>query len=444
MADNINLDELSDEDFLAALTSENAVYEDDATSVEREQEETEKLEDTNQDSDADEEDETNDDDDGQIQDTSEPAVDDNEENSQEEDLDDSEESDDNSSDDNEDEDDSESESEDDTQTTSENDDGSKESDEVDYKAEYEAIKADKEKLQSFYDEITSEFTANGRKVRGFTDPKKIIKSQQMSASYSDRMAALKPYRPLMKPLKERGYLDDPEKFNFAMQVMDGDEEAIKKFLKDKNIDPFEFDMETINPEQKQYTASKIDIAVDEMFEDAQRIGVDKQLQEAFSRDWDDSSVVSILEDKNYQQDLLDHIASGAYDIIQDKITEIKRSDMSGQYANLSKIDQYKQAIVTINKEQSIANEINSNANSTAGSEAEVKTQAEPAVKVSAKEEEEYKKKVASDNKKAANARKKAASVSRKKSGTKKNKQQFDPDKLSDEEFESMIQDMILN
>ena len=300
-------------------------------------------------------------------------------------------------------------------------------------------------MQSFYDEATSEFIADGRKVKGFSDPKKIIQSQQMAASYSDRMAALKPYRPLMKPLKERGYLDDPEKFNFDMQVADGDIEALKKLLKDKGIDPYELDMDNVNFEQKNYVASDIDVAVDDMFEDAKRIGVDKQLQEAFTRDWDDSSIVDILSNDQYRADLLDHIQSGAYDIVQDKIAEFKRSDVSGTFTGMSKIDQYKTAVRTVAEERA-AQAGSVGGNNTQAPNANSNTTAEPAPGGSsdeavaiakAKEAEEYKKRV-QKNKKAAEARKKAASVSRVKTGKKKQKKDFDPDKLSDEEFEAMI------
>ena len=457
MAGAINLDELSDEDFLATLTDESIDVE---------------LEDTNRSdagsADAVEDTETNDEDDGPTQETDESTEEgeseEGEENSQEEDSEDdeedagsedSEESDednaeesdeDYSSDEDDNEDDSESDEEDDPETKSGTDGGNKDSGEIDYKAQYEAILAEKEKLQSFYDEATSEFIADGRKVKGFSDPKKIIQSQQMAASYSDRMAALKPYRPLMKPLKERGYLDDPEKFNFDMQVADGDIEALKKLLKDKGIDPYELDMDNVNFEQKNYVASDIDVAVDDMFEDAKRIGVDKQLQEAFTRDWDDSSIVDILSNDQYRADLLDHIQSGAYDIVQDKIAEFKRSDVSGTFTGMSKIDQYKTAVRTVAEERA-AQAGSVGGNNTQAPNANSNTTAEPAPNggssdeavaiAKAKEAEEYKKRV-QKNKKAAEARKKAASVSRVKTGKKKQKKDFDPDKLSDEEFEAMI------
>jgi hypothetical protein len=440
MADAVDLDALSDEEFLAALNSEDAEVE---------------LEDTDHteagSADVDEDADTNDQNDGGDQDTDESSTeedaDEDEENSQEEDFSDDEEGDEldddsesdsesdesESLDDDEEEDDSDASTEDDSQTTSENDDGNKDSDEIDYRAEYEAILAEKEKLQSFYDEVTSEFIADGRKVKGFADPKKIIKSQQMSASYSNRMAALKPYRPLMKPLKERGYLDDPDKFNFDMQVADGDIEALKKLLKDKGIDPYELDMDNIDHKQKVYTASDIDIAVDDMFEDAKRVGVDRQLQDAFSRDWDDESIVEILSNVKFGADLLDHIESGAYDMVQDRIASIKRLD-DGSFASMSKVDQYKAAVKSISEEQAKIAQQQQEMN--AEPEAKEETQGESKADKEA-EERAYKERVAK-NKKASAARKKAASVSKVKSGRKKEKKTFDPDELSDEEFEAMI------
>lgn len=89
--------------------------------------------------------------------------------------------------------------------------------------------AEYERLKKFYDEIANaEFIANGKKVKGFTDPSKIIRSQQMLHDYSNKMRGINEYKPYLKALKEKGIIGDEEKFNFAMSLLDGDKATIKK------------------------------------------------------------------------------------------------------------------------------------------------------------------------------------------------------------------------
>jgi len=62
--------------------------------------------------------------------------------------------------------------------------------------------AEYERLKNFYETIANaEFVANGKKVKGFTDPEKIIRSQQMAYGYSDKMRGFNEYRPFLKALK---------------------------------------------------------------------------------------------------------------------------------------------------------------------------------------------------------------------------------------------------
>ena len=74
--------------------------------------------------------------------------------------------------------------------------------------------AEYEKLKKFYDEIANaEFVANGKKVKGFTDPSKIIRSQQMLHDYSNKMRGINEYKPYLKALKDKGIIGNEEKFN---------------------------------------------------------------------------------------------------------------------------------------------------------------------------------------------------------------------------------------
>ncbi len=430
---NQDLDNMSDDDFMAAL--DDAAYE---NPVE------ENIEDTDQQDDPEPDEsneaEANEQIDDEAQDNAEDDEDDFdqvvEENSQAENN--SEEPDEAGSD--------ESGNDDDNTEAGEQGDSDKKADELNYKEEYAKILEEKIELENFRNEITGEFVANGKKTRGFTDPKKIIQSQQMAAGLGEKMAAFKPYRPFMNTLKEKGMLDNPEKFNLAMQLLDGDPEALKKQLKEANIDPFEMDMENINYVPKNQVANNIEIALDDVMENAAQHGVDSQIREIISNDWDDDSVIELLEDSQNSADLINHMSTGIYDLVQDRMSEKRRVDTNQTYSNKPKIEQYREAVVELEDEykQYMQHQQSQN-QQVQPTEQEVNApeQTNWIDNISDKQNEDYKAKVEKQNSKTNEARRKATSLSKKKRGTRKPKQQVDPLKMDDEAFTAYMDSIIL-
>jgi len=177
MADE-NYDKMSDEDFEDLL--------DNIDDIEDPIEDTDQID---EESDSEEEEaETNEEDDDFLDDTEEDSEDEeddlDEENSHEIEDDD--------------EDDTEESTEDDAKDTE--DDESEDQvapedmttqDKIDYQKAYEEALAEKDEYQAFYNQVTSEFVANGKTMRGFSDPKKIIQAQQMAAGFGEKMKAFK-------------------------------------------------------------------------------------------------------------------------------------------------------------------------------------------------------------------------------------------------------------
>ncbi len=345
----------------------------------------------------------------------------------------------------------ESENNDDNAEAGEQGDSDKKADELDYKAEYAKILEEKTELENFRNEITGEFIANGKKTRGFTDPKKIIQSQQMAAGLGEKMAAFKPYRPFMNTLKEKGMLDNPEKFNLAMQLLDGDPEALKKQLKEANIDPFEMDMENINYVPKNQVANNIEIALDDVMENATQHGVDSQIREIISNEWDDDSVIELLEDSQNSADLINHMSTGIYDIVQERMSDKRRVDVNQVYTNKPKIEQYREAVVELENEymqymqQQESQQMPDQNQQVDQNAPEVNTveQTNWIDNISNEQSDEYKAKVEQQNSKTNEARRKATSLSKKKRGTRKPKQQVDPLKMDDEAFTAYMDSIIL-
>ena len=136
--------------------------------------------------------------------------------------------------------DAETEEEEDTEET--DDDSEQETSETEEEAEEEDTHAEPENTEvategttdavdykKFYEEVAlAKFTANGREVEGFKNPEDLIRAQQMLHGYSDKMKVFKEYKKFLKPLEERKITQDPDKFNLAMSLLDGDIGAIKK------------------------------------------------------------------------------------------------------------------------------------------------------------------------------------------------------------------------
>mgnify|MGYP003418777499 FL=1 len=306
--------------------------------------------------------------------------------------------------------------------------------------------AEYERLKKFYDEIANaEFIANGKKVKGFTDPSKIIRSQQMLHDYSNKMRGINEYKPYLKALKEKGIIGDEEKFNFAMSLLDGDKATIKKHMEALKIDLVDLELdEDSKYVPKNYIPSKQSMVLDEAMEIASNIGVDSKLRSVIAKDWDDDSFSEFLNNPSVRNDLLTHMQDGTYEIVQNKINELEMLDMNGSYRGLKSTDKYRAAIAEINRENQ-SRPVNPSAyqnqyanqqqNNGSYIDAERARLADLAAK-----EAEYKamaeKKFRDDE-----ARKKAAMITKKKTTTVTQKK-FDPLELEGDALDEFVNELI--
>jgi len=315
------------------------------------------------------------------------------------------------------------ETEDDTDTEETSDGEAPATDVVDYKAFYDAV-------------VNTEFAVNGKKVKGFSDPKKIIQSQQMAGGFSEKMAGFKQYRPYMAPLKERGMLEDPAKFDLAMNLLDGDVEAIKAHLTTLKIDPLDLDMEEVKYERKVSTASESTMAVEDALEQARTAGVEDRLRDVIGKKWDPASFEEFSTNASVRNDLIQHISSGAYDQVENKMNELSRLDYSGSYGTMSTVDRYRAAVKALQAEAPAPVAVAPVAPAKTITKSADKAKAAKAKIIKARKEAEYKAKAAKEETKRNKQRELASSVSGKKKGKTKARAKFDPMALEGEEFQA--------
>lgn len=351
----------------------------------------EALEDTDQETDTAEEEETNEENDDSAEETSETVEEDLEENAQKE----------------------AEESEDESENT--------EPEEPNYKEFYEKV-------------ALAKFTANGKEVEGFKDPEDLVRAQQMLHGYSDKMKVFKEYKPFIKALEERGITKDSEQFNLTMSLLDGDQEAFKKILKDKGVDPLELDLENVEYAPKNTLPSEAQMLIEETYEQADNLGIGDKFNKVISKDWDVDSLQEFIKNGAVRNDLMQHLKDGTYDIVQNEINRMELLDSTGALSGKTSIEKYRLAI----------NKLAQNAPKT---EAKPEVKEEPAVDKAAEakriaEEAEFKRKAAERELEAAEARKKAASVSKKRVSSKP-KPKPKLEELKGDDFRNAFRDMLM-
>ena len=301
------------------------------------------------------------------------------------------------------------------------------------------------RLKQFYDQIANaEFIANGKKVKGFTDPEKIIRSQQMLHGYSDRMKGFNEYRPFMKALKENGLLEDESKFNFALSLLKGDKAAIKQHMKTLSIDPVDLELDETAYKPTNYVASKESLILEDTLQVARESGIEDKLRKTIGEQWDNESFQEFVSNAEVRQDLLEHMQTGAFDLVQDKIAEMEVLDIYGMFRNMKSTDKYRQAVQLVNRElaakrSSEPERVAPQASAQYVAQQQQNNRIDTALL--AKKEAEYKAQVEQKNREADEARKKAAAISKKKATTTQTKK-FDPLALEGDDLNSFVDGLI--
>lgn len=99
-----------------------------------------------------------------------------------------------------------------------------------------------EEAQDFYKKIMAPFKANGKTIE-LRSPEEAIGLIQMGANYTRKMQELAPHRKTLLMLQNNNLLDH-DKLSFLIDLEKGDPEAVKKFVKDRGIDPMDIDTST--------------------------------------------------------------------------------------------------------------------------------------------------------------------------------------------------------
>lgn len=115
------------------------------------------------------------------------------------------------------------------------DDKNKSTDILDKKSDIEV------NYEDFYKRVMAPFKANGKTIT-LRSPEEAIQLMQMGANYTRKMQSIAPYRKTLMML-EKAQLLDEDKLSYAIDLLNGNQEAIKKLMQDNKVDPLEFNTE---------------------------------------------------------------------------------------------------------------------------------------------------------------------------------------------------------
>lgn len=170
----------------------------------------------------------------------------------------------------------------------------------------------------FYNKLTGVIKADGReiRVRSADDAVRLI---QMGYNYSRRMEELKPVKAMAQMLENHG-LRDPEKLNFAIELMQGKREAIQKLLADHKIDALDLDpSKSVGYKPNNYQAHPKDVAFKEAIDATLVAEGGRELITDINASWDNESKAALREQPLIFQNLLAQMQSGVYGQIKKEL-----------------------------------------------------------------------------------------------------------------------------
>lgn len=310
----------------------------------------------------------------------------------------------------------------DTKTADKKEDEPEKSDEaVDYKQQYDKLLVDYEKVKAFQDKVTGDFKAGKKMVNGITDPDQIVKNLQMSVGLTKKLDGYKSVKPVIKPLEDRGLLQDTAKFDMLMKLSDGDQEALKYYLNEHKIDPLGLDVDEVKYDNTSTVASNAELQYEEMYDRASMIGVGDQFASTVLREWDADSAGKLFEEggEHIGAKLAEQMSNGVYDKVMGHVENMKLTNPT--FSAMSSFDQYEAASKVFNNqaaaeyqraEDARQQELVVQQKTKEAEEQRLATiEAEKARLIKDKQEADYAAKVAAEEAKVAEQRDKAAQAS---------------------------------
>jgi hypothetical protein len=192
--------------------------------------------------------------------------------------------------------------------------------------------------ESFYKQVMAPFKANGKTIQ-LQSADEVISLMQMGANYTKKMQAIQHGKKFLMMLENNGLLDE-NKLSFYIDLDKKDPEAIKKFLKDSNIDPVDMDTSgEVNYNNKSYAVTDHEVGLADAIEDLNSLPNAKETLQLVHA-WDSVSKKALWENPELLATIHAQRENGIYTRIS---SEIERRKLIGQIpSNIPFLRAYKE------------------------------------------------------------------------------------------------------
>jgi len=191
--------------------------------------------------------------------------------------------------------------------------------------------------ESEFNKVMAPFKAAKREIKpkSIDDARRLM---QMGVDYSRKMEAMKPYQRVLKTLEKNGLLDI-EKVNFLIDLDKKNPDAVKKFLKDSEIDPMDLSLEDdTNYTPTDHTVGDAEVALDNVLDQIRDTETFDRTIDEITNQWDTASKQVLMDNPGIIGVINDQIAAGIYDQIMDVVTNEKSF---GRLQGLSDLEAYR-------------------------------------------------------------------------------------------------------
>lgn len=179
--------------------------------------------------------------------------------------------------------------------------------------------------EGFYGQVMKPFKANGKTIE-IRKPEEAISLMQMGANYTRKMQEISEHRKTIATLTEHG-VNTEEDLLFLIDLKNKNPEALKKFFKDNEIDPFDIDVnEDVNYTPEAYTISEKTIDARAILNEIQSTPEGSKTLQELSDNWDTESTKFMWDNPQSFQIIHEQRVNGVYDQI---MNEINRQTMLG-------------------------------------------------------------------------------------------------------------------
>jgi hypothetical protein len=178
------------------------------------------------------------------------------------------------------------------------------------------------------------FKANGKLITP-ENPDDVVSLMQMGSNYVKKKSTLKPSLKVLKTLEKAGV--DEETLNFLIDVKNKNPEAIKKLLKDAEIDPMELDIDSLNYKPSNNIVSESEAIFDDTVSEIQDSPKFEVTKEIVTKVWDKESRKKIADNPTLLLQLHEEVEMDRFDKVQ---AIVDRERLFGRLNGVSDIDAY--------------------------------------------------------------------------------------------------------